>query len=60
MGLVRVLITGPVDTPYSYGCFVFYVFYPTNYPVDPPLILLTTTGNRTKRLGVKNIIIIKV
>lgn len=51
MDLVRVLITGPVDTPYSYGCFVFDVFYPTNYPVDPPLVLLTTTGNGTIRLG---------
>ena len=49
MDLVRVLITGPVDTPYSYGCYVFDIYYPANYPVNPPLVLLTTTGNGTVR-----------
>ena len=49
MDLVRVLITGPVDTPYNYGCFVFDVSYPINYPVNPPLVVMTTTGNGTIR-----------
>ena len=49
MDLVRVLITGPVDTPYNYGCFIFDIYYPANYPVNPPLVLLTTTGNGTIR-----------
>lgn len=49
MDLVRVMITGPVDTPYSYGCFVFDIYYPVNYPVNPPLVVLTTTGNGTIR-----------
>lgn len=54
MDLVRVLITGPVGTPYSYGCFVFDVYYPANYPVNPPLVLMITTGNGTIRSALKN------
>jgi ubiquitin-protein ligase len=51
MDLVRVLITGPVDTPYSYGCFTFDIYYPSNYPVNPPLVLLATTGSGTIRFN---------
>ena len=39
MDLVRVLITGPVDTPYSRGCFIFDVYYPNTYPSNPPLVM---------------------
>ena len=52
MDLVRVMITGPVGTPYSYGCFVFDIYYPANYPVNPPLVLMITTGNGTIRWAV--------
>ena len=52
MDLVRVLITGPVGTPYGYGCFVFDIYYPANYPVNPPLVLMITTGNGTIRLAI--------
>lgn len=52
MDLVRVMITGPVNTPYSFGCFVFDIYYPANYPNDPPLVMLITTGNGTIRLDI--------
>ena len=43
------LITGPVDTPYSRGCFVFDVLYPNTYPTNPPIVFMTTTGGGTIR-----------
>ncbi len=49
MDLVRVLITGPTDTPYSRGCFVFDILYPASYPTNPPLVFMTTTGGGTIR-----------
>lgn len=52
MDLVRVLITGPVDTPYSLGCFIFDVYYPSTYPSNPPLITLITTANKTVRCAI--------
>ena len=49
MDLVRVLITGPVDTPYSRGCFVFDVYYPSTFPANPPIVIMITTGGGTVR-----------
>ena len=49
MDLVRVLITGPVDTPYSRGCFVFDIYFPATYPTNPPIVIMTTTGGGTVR-----------
>lgn len=43
--LWRVIITGPDDTPYSGGCFVFDCYFPQQYPMEPPRIKLLTTGN---------------
>ena len=31
------VITGPVDTPYEHGLFVFDVRLPSDYPASPPL-----------------------
>ena len=45
MDVMKVLITGPADTPYMNGCFEFDVFFPADYPTSPPLINLQTTGN---------------
>ena len=42
--VMRLLITGPKDTPYSYGAFQFDVFCPATYPNNPPLVNLQTTG----------------
>lgn len=45
----RFAISGPADTPYDGGLFVFDVFLPPNYPVDPPLVQMVTTGQGTVR-----------
>lgn len=43
----RFVISGPMDTPYEGGLFVFDVFLPSNYPADPPLVQMITTGQGT-------------
>ena len=43
----RFVVSGPVDTPYENGLFVFDVFLPENYPTDPPLVQMVTTGQGT-------------
>jgi baculoviral IAP repeat-containing protein 6 len=45
------LITGPKDTPYDHGCFLFDIQLPTNYPEKPPTVKLTTTGHGTVRFN---------
>ena len=49
MDLVRAVVTGPPDTPYSLGCFAFDIYFPATYPNNPPLVKLITTGNGTVR-----------
>jgi len=49
--LWRVMITGPEDTPYSCGCFIFDVYFTTAYPDAPPKVNLQTTGGRTVRFN---------
>ena len=51
MDKVRALITGPEGTPYAGGCFVFDVFFPSDYPQVPPLMELETTGGCVGRGG---------
>jgi len=51
MDVMQALITGPVDTPYSGGCFQFDVFFPENYATGPPLVNLETTGHGTVRFN---------
>ena len=48
---MKVLIMGPTDTPYASGCFVFDVAFSANYPNEPPLIQLRTTGRGTVRFN---------
>lgn len=45
--LWRALVTGPDDTPYSGGCFVFDVYFPPQYPAEPPKVKLLTTGHNS-------------
>ena len=45
--LWRALVTGPLDTPYSGGCFIFDVYFPFSYPSSPPQVRLLTTGGDT-------------
>jgi len=51
MDVIKAIITGPEGTPYSGGCFLFDIFCPQTYPVDPPLVNLQTTGNGTVRFN---------
>lgn len=49
LDIMKVLITGPADTPYANGCFEFDVFFPPDYPLSPMMINLETTGyNRVR------------
>jgi len=49
--LMRVLITGPEDTPYSGGCYVFDFFFPGKYPNSPPTVNFRTTGGGSVRFN---------
>ena len=51
MQKMKCLITGPEDTPYSNGCFIFDIYIPSNYPNEPPKFNLVTTGNGTVRFN---------
>jgi Ubiquitin-conjugating enzyme/Ubiquitin elongating factor core len=44
MDLCRAVVTGPIDTPYAHGLFVFDIYFPQSYPLVPPMITLLTTG----------------
>ncbi len=44
MDLCRAIVTGPSDTPYAHGIFVFDVFFPPTFPQIPPLVTFMTTG----------------
>lgn len=47
--VIKVLITGPEDTPYHNGCFIFDVFLPPQYPAVPPQVrIITTDGGRVR------------
>ncbi|CAB0044915.1 unnamed protein product [Trichogramma brassicae] len=51
LDIMKVLITGPADTPYANGCFEFDVYFPPDYPNGPMMINLETTGRRTVRFN---------
>ncbi|KMZ04446.1 baculoviral IAP repeat-containing protein 6 isoform X6 [Drosophila simulans] len=51
LDVMKVLITGPADTPYANGCFEFDVFFPPDYPNQPMLINLETTGRHSVRFN---------
>ena len=51
MDLCRAIVTGPVDSPYSLGVFVFDVYFPLQYPHIPPLVQFMTTGGGQVRFG---------
>ena len=47
--MLRVLITGPDETPYANGCFLFDITLPSTYPkVSPKVQFLTTGGGRIR------------
>ncbi|XP_044731226.1 baculoviral IAP repeat-containing protein 6 [Chrysoperla carnea] len=51
LDVMKVLITGPADTPYANGCFELDVYFPPDYPQAPMMINLETTGRHTVRFN---------
>ncbi|OWK50511.1 Ubiquitin-conjugating enzyme E2 Z, partial [Lonchura striata] len=51
MTKIHALITGPFDTPYEGGFFLFLFRCPPDYPIHPPRVKLLTTGNNTVRFN---------
>ncbi|KAM9843658.1 ubiquitin-conjugating enzyme E2 Z [Aulostomus maculatus] len=51
MTKIHALITGPFDTPYEGGFFLFLFRCPPNYPIHPPRVKLITTGHNTVRFN---------
>ena len=51
LDMMKVLITGPADTPYANGCFEFDVYFPPDYPQSPMQVHLATTGRHTVRFN---------
>lgn len=51
LDIMKVLITGPADTPYANGCFEFDVYFPHDYPNSPMMINLETTGRHSVRFN---------
>ncbi len=49
--LWKALITGPEDTPYCGGCFIFDIYFPPSYPSVPLQCNLCTTGGGTIRFN---------
>lgn len=43
---MRALITGPPDTPYESGLFVFDIYIPANYPFEVPCVHFINTGGK--------------
>lgn len=42
---MRALITGPEDTPYESGVFIFDIYITDEYPKTPPKMVLVNTGD---------------
>jgi len=49
--LLKAIITGPEDTPYTGGVYEFDIYFPTKYPAVPPKVTFRTTGNGTVRFN---------
>jgi baculoviral IAP repeat-containing protein 6 len=42
----RYMITGPVDTPYEHGCFIFDAYMSNTYPTSAPSFKFLNTGDK--------------
>mmetsp|Transcript_6926 Transcript_6926/g.16503 ORF Transcript_6926/g.16503 Transcript_6926/m.16503 type:complete len:568 (-) Transcript_6926:195-1898(-) len=51
LDMLRVMITGPDDTPYANGCFLFDVNLPASYPQVAPKVHFLTTGGGKMRFN---------
>jgi ubiquitin-protein ligase len=46
MCAMRFLMTGPENTPYECGCFIFDMYVTTNFPQGPPEVYYLNTGGK--------------
>jgi baculoviral IAP repeat-containing protein 6 len=44
--LIKALITGPIDTPYDSGIYIFNIYIPDSYPSGPPKMIHENNGNK--------------
>ena len=51
ISLFKFLVIPNEDTPYKFGCFVFDVFLPQNYPNGPPIVNHTTSRKNNFRFN---------
>ena len=51
MNIFTFLISGPKNTPYENGLFLFDAYLPHNYPQVEPSVLIITTGNGSVRFN---------
>merc|ERR1711872_415104 len=49
--LLKAIITGPEDTPYTGGVYEFDIYFPSKYPTVPPKVHFRTTGAGTVRFN---------
>ncbi len=49
--IMQFLITGPSDTPYDSGCFLFHLYCPPAYASTNPKVHFMTTGGGTVRFN---------
>jgi ubiquitin-protein ligase len=49
-GYCRAAVTGPGNSPYAFGFFIFDVYFPADYPLTPPLVQYVLTGGGTERM----------
>lgn len=43
-----IMITGPEDTPYQDGIYIFDIRFPDNYPYSPPIVNMVTQDGVTR------------
>lgn len=43
-----IMITGPEDTPYEDGMYIFEIQFPENYPYSPPIVKMITQDGVTR------------
>ena len=51
MHLMRALISGPEDTPYAHGLYLFDIGLRASYPLTPPFVRIATTGENKVRFN---------
>ena len=47
----RAILSGPADTPYAQGLFLFDAYCPPEYPSIPPLLHFGTTAGGTVKFN---------